>query len=114
MHVLCVNTDSTELEPIVYSSWDTAPPLNESSWPAQAPHITNTTVFDDLFGWGYSSVRKPPLRAPIFAKLPPEYQTLLNHTVDPIVGYGTHDGIYLLGRAPVSIGADLYTLCSIR
>lgn len=114
IHVLCVNTDEAELEPIVYAAWDTAPPLDELTWPAQAPHRTNSTVFDDIFGWGLSSFRKPPLRAPIFARYPPDYETILNHTVDPIVGYGTHDGIYLLGKAGPEIGADIYTLCSIR
>ena len=61
----------------------------------------NTTVFDDLFGFGAKYNRTPP----IFPKLPMPYNTLLNSTAQPL------DSIYLLAGAPEN---SSYTLCSLR
>lgn len=111
VNVLCANINSTELEPIVYASFahshDAA--YNVSNWPNQSASvgpefINNKTVVDDLFGWGEDYKQAPPL----FAKLPIEYNTILNHSGP----YG-RSAIYLLGKPPAATTAD-YFLCAIK
>lgn len=110
VYVLCVNATQAELQPLVYADWPDAPEMDPLSWPAQAPSETNSSVFDELFGWGPGQLRDPPLKAPIFAKRPIDYNTILNNSAL----YGDHDGIYLLGKTGPEIGSDVYALCSLR
>lgn len=70
VHVLCVNASEEELGPLVYDLWEYSQLLNASSWPAQAPTESNSSVFDDLFGWGPDQGRATPLQPPIFPRLP--------------------------------------------
>jgi len=70
VHVLCVNATGEELVPLVYDQWEFAAQMDPLTWPAQAPATSNSSVFDDLFGWGPYQGRLSPLTAPIFARLP--------------------------------------------
>lgn len=85
-----------ELKPLVYDLWD-GTNLDISTWGSpsspQAGSIgpelmNNKTVVDDIFGWGPEYGQYPP----VFAKLPIEYNTILNNT-----GPYTRNSMYLLG-----------------
>lgn len=110
INVLCANMSAQELAPLVYSTWEQSEqPLNTSLWPLQAPLFTpgnylNRTVVDDIFGWGPKYARVPPT----FAKLPIDYNTILNGTGNWV----DLDTIYVLGKGPPSV--DGYMLCALR
>ena len=107
VNVLCVNVSADELGPILYEKWSAAikNPLNPSVWPknhnfSEAPRKLNNAL-DDIFGF---SDERPP---PVFAKLPLEYNTILNFSSN-----GMWDTLYLLATS-----GDIkqnYMLCSIR
>lgn len=109
VNVLCVGLNESELAPMVYSSWPNAhfnvteysvsPPSNIPRWPSWL----NSTVVDDLFGFG----QKYGQRAPVFGTFPVWNNTILNTT-----GIWPTDAIYLLGKP--SISNPEYVMCSIR
>ena len=95
-----------ELEPLVYQSWprQAKVALNVSTWPnghgiPAYPDWLNTTVVDDIFGFGEKYNRRPP----VFPKFPLPYNTLLNNTNNYV------DALYILATSPTSE----YMLCSI-
>lgn len=109
--MLCASLTVAELAPLVYNLWPNFTavnaPFNASLYPngydiPRYPDFMNETVVDDLFGWG----KKYGRRAPMFPKLPQNYNTVLNHS-----GWYA-DSIYLLGKSPVA--DPPYTLCSLR
>lgn len=76
VNVLCVNTNKTELDPLIYTSWRYANTTNNSDVTGQkmaapgylnelqlAPgeDFLNSTVLDDIFEWGQKYGRQPPL-----------------------------------------------------
>lgn len=107
IHVLCANMDKAELAPIVYETWPHAEKsIDLNSWQnsIQAKTTTNKTVVDDLFGWYDNGGHSP-----VFAKYPPPFNTIMNHTYFP---YG-RDSIYLLGSSGLDNGTT-YVLCSMK
>ncbi|OCL08619.1 hypothetical protein AOQ84DRAFT_37209 [Glonium stellatum] len=106
IHVLCANMNRTELAPIVYEAWpDAELPVNLSSWNSiTTKTTTNKTVVDDLFGWYNNGGH-----APVFAKYPLPFNTIMNHTFYP---WG-RDAIYMLGSGDPANGEN-YVLCSIK
>lgn len=96
-----------ELDPIIFMNFPNAiynPYLDPSvQFGMIGPgYFQNKTVVDNLFGWGEEYGQAPP----VFAKLPLDYNTILDHTGN----YG-REAVYLLGKgAP---GSD-YLLCSIK
>jgi hypothetical protein len=90
MNVLCVNMKREELEPIVYSEWNTGEAVNISSWNTLSANATtkNNTKVDD--------------------------NTLLNHTS---AKWG-RPAIYLLGQGgPADDGSDgtgTFALCKLH
>ena len=76
INVLCVNTNKTELDPLIYTSW---PHANTSDSPdvagqkipmpgylnemqlAPGKEFLNSTTLDDIFEWGPNYDRQPPL-----------------------------------------------------
>lgn len=80
--VLCVGMNTTELSPLVYSSWPNAP-FNSTTWSLSAsrdipcyPSWLNRTVVDDIFDFS----PKNTLRPPIFGTYPAPNNTILNIT----------------------------------
>ncbi|KAF2762304.1 hypothetical protein EJ05DRAFT_421819, partial [Pseudovirgaria hyperparasitica] len=117
VHVTCVNLYREDLEPIIYESWETGDPEQQSliidNWNAgsfetisgglQAP--SNETMMDDLFGWSGNVHSRP-----IFPRFPVEYNTILNHS-----GLHGREQIYMLGRPPrVLFDRETYLFCSIK
>lgn len=109
VNVLCVGMNETELAPLVYSSWpnslfnateySVSPPSNIPTYPSWL----NSTVVDDLFGFGPKYGQRPP----VFGTYPVSNNTILNTT-----GIWPTDAIYLLGKP--SISNPEYVMCSIR
>ena len=112
----------SEIAPLVYSTWPNAvSPLNSSNYPnayniPKVPSWLNSTVIDDLFGFGekYNRRYEHPVhidvipinekcRPPVFAKYPIPYNTILNDTDNYV------DALYLLATSPTSD----YMLCSL-
>ncbi|KAJ5995407.1 hypothetical protein N7481_002384 [Penicillium waksmanii] len=110
VNVLCVGMNKSELSPIVYTEWPDSDDFNATSWMASpsdkipvVPSWLNSTVVDDIFGFGKKYGQRPP----IFGKFPETYNTILN-----ITGPWPADSIYLLGKPNVS--HPPYVMCSIR
>ncbi|GME47110.1 hypothetical protein GTA08_BOTSDO00445 [Neofusicoccum parvum] len=108
IHVLCANMNRSELAPIVYTAWNYSEELDAPTWPEQIDFLSanssvNSTVVDDLFGWG-----KNGQTAPIFSRFPAEYNTVLNQTFF----YG-RESIYLLGRDGDS-DVERYSVCQLK
>ncbi|KAJ5131938.1 hypothetical protein N7448_006096 [Penicillium atrosanguineum] len=109
VNVLCVGMNESELAPLVYSSWPDAhfnatgysvfPPSNIPRWPSWL----NSTVVDDIFGFGEKYGQRPP----IFGTFPTANNTILNTT-----GIWPTDAIYLIGKP--SIANPEYVMCSVR
>jgi hypothetical protein len=109
VNVLCVGMNKSELAPLVYSEWPNAqfnataysvsPPDNIPNYPSWL----NSTVVDDLFGFGQKYGQRPP----VFGTYPVSNNTILNTT-----GIWPADAIYLLGKP--SISNPEYVMCSMR
>lgn len=100
LNVICVGAESDELEALIGNS--TNPP---ATWPVK-------TLFDDFFDW----VQDDPTvvghgqMAPWFGKLPIEYNTVANSSVN-----WTSDWVYTLGRSDQTAGkTNNFTLCGIK
>lgn len=113
VNVLCVNMDSNELAPLVYTAWPNAnvtattvanQTTGWSGWEGDVPgpdQWSNTTVVDDIFNWGAEVGRLPP----VFQMYPSDYNTVANDT-------GTlSDSVYVLGK---KFGMNNYTLCQLH
>jgi hypothetical protein len=114
--VLCVQMNKTELEPIVYDTWNNET-VDMLSWisPGIRDNATawNKTAVDDLFGWStedeYNTVKYPP----VFPKYPLPFNTIVN---DTSFAQG-RTAIYLLGQGGPMDGGDLtgqYSLCKLE
>lgn len=110
VNVLCVGMNKSELSPLVYSTWPDSSDFNATSWMAEpsekipkTPSWLNSTVVDDIFGFGEKYGQRPP----IFGKLPEPNNTLLN-----ITGAWPANSIYLLGQP--SLPNPPYVMCAIR
>lgn len=95
-----------ELAPIVATEWPqyVRKPFN-ANWTfgvPTSPSFINSTVVDDLFGFGERYNRTPP----VFAKFPQPYNTITNFTSFPLVS----DSFYMLATSEDS----QYVLCSLR
>ncbi|KAH9208642.1 hypothetical protein DL95DRAFT_373071 [Leptodontidium sp. 2 PMI_412] len=118
LNVLCVNLNKTELSPLIYTEFPTAITTNTSGIPGQkqaydgyakdvqfipGKEYLNSTVVDDIFEWGPTYGRQPP----VFPMFPIQYNSLTNITV------ANSDSIYMLIKAPDASTPD-YTLCQMR
>lgn len=76
LNVLCVNLNKTELSPLIYTEFPTAITTNTSGIPGQkqaydgyakdiqfipGKEYLNSTVVDDIFEWGPTYGRQPPV-----------------------------------------------------
>ncbi len=109
VNVLCVGMNETELAPLIYSAWPNTS-FNDTTWSAtppddipRIPSWLNSTVVDDIFGFGEKYGQRPP----IFGTYPGSNNTILNTT-----GLWPANAIYLLGKPSVS--HPEYVLCSLR
>lgn len=96
-----------DLAPIIYTKWPSSNGTepNATLWPngydiPARPSWLNTTVVDEVFGFGEKYNRRPP----VFPKYPLAYNTILNSSV------GYFDSLYLLAAS----ASSSYMLCSIR
>ncbi|KAE9376051.1 hypothetical protein N431DRAFT_543398 [Stipitochalara longipes BDJ] len=113
INVLCVNMNSTELKPLVYTQWPYAKTNNSDNgkiaWSGYQNEIQlqpgqtwlNKTVVDDIFEWGATYARQPP----VFPMFPIDYNSLTNITV------ANSDSIYILIK---SSAIPDYTMCQVR
>lgn len=109
VNVLCVGMNKSELSPLIYNTWPDAD-FNATSWMSSPPDNIpvfpswlNSTVVDDIFGFGEKYGQRPP----VFGKFPEANNTILN-----ITGVWPSNAIYLLGKPSVS--HPPYVMCSIR
>lgn len=114
MNVLCANMNKDELKPIVYDEWNDDV-VNGTTWLKLSAGLStdNKTVVDDIFGWTKADKTRKIDYPPIFAKLPLEFNTIMNHTSQ----FWGRDAIYLLGQGGKTDGPDLtgeYVLCKIH
>jgi len=122
VNVLCVNMNREELAPLVYTAWPNAnntdnvnEPNQETGneeWTRDVPAPSenewlNSTVVDDIFRWGPSYKRVPP----VFQLYPIDNNIITNTTVQPYNGTEPSDAIYLFGKSRMM---DDYTLCELR
>ena len=96
-----------ELSPIVITEWPQYAGLpfnvsNETVGIPAFPSWINSTVVDDLFGFGEKHNRTPP----VFAKYPEPFNTIVNFTSFPLVS----DSFYVLATSEDSD----YVMCSMR
>lgn len=121
VNVLCVNMNSTELAPLVYTEWPGAVfdvgeqipgqkvPKPGNAWENSAHPskgtFFNSTIVDDIFEFGETYQRQPP----VFPMYPIEYNSIINVTVP----YAYTEGIYILFKPSNAITKD-YTLCKLR
>ncbi|OAA79859.1 hypothetical protein LEL_03345 [Akanthomyces lecanii RCEF 1005] len=119
VNVLCVNMAQDELKPLVYTEWPNAKTnwtgvgLQKQGWQNWTDEVPkhpdsrgndnyfNRTVVDDIFHWGPTYQRRPP----VFQLFPADYNTVVNSTV---IG---SDAIYIMGKHPQS---QNYTMCELR
>ncbi|KAI9812629.1 MAG: hypothetical protein M1827_004618 [Pycnora praestabilis] len=111
VNVLCASMSEEDLAPLVYTEWPNAnSSLVSSTWadsvPAASPdQWLNSTVVDDLFGWGEKYNRRPP----VFPKLPIAFNTITNITIFNL------SSIYVLANGSSgAIDNRNYTLCSMK
>lgn len=122
VNVLCVNMNRQELAPLVYTEWpnanntdNAAEPRQETghpNWKEDVPVVSeeewlNSTVVDDVFRWGPSYGRLPP----VFQLYPIDYNMVTNISVYNYNSTTKSDAIYILGKSPIM---DDYTLCELR
>ncbi|KAL4972648.1 hypothetical protein BDW66DRAFT_162745 [Aspergillus desertorum] len=112
VNVLCAGMNATELAPIVYTEWPNHGNFDAVTWtadvPADVPNMEdwhNRTVVDDIFGFGPDY---PGQYAPVFGKLPKEYNTVINVT-SPY----SNGAIFLLGASPNGTKPE-YFLCRLK
>jgi hypothetical protein len=114
--VLCVRMNKTELEPIVYDTWNNET-VDTFSW--VSPGIrdnattTNRIVVDDLFGWSIEDEHNTIKYPPVFPKYPLSFNTIVNHTS---FAQG-RTAMYLLGQGgPMDDGAltGHFSLCKLE
>jgi hypothetical protein len=116
LNVLCANMDADELKPIVYDEWDNGEKVEINNWVRLSANATttNNTAVDDIFGWTKEDNATMLDYPPVFAKLPKQFNTIMNHTNM----YWGRDSIYLLGAGgAMDDGNDLsgtYTLCKMH
>ncbi|KAI8959863.1 hypothetical protein F5Y11DRAFT_331774 [Daldinia sp. FL1419] len=115
VNVMCANIGHDDLAPLIYTTWPGArtegteipgqrigvedwfndvPPPADNQW-------LNRTVVDDLFRWGPSYHRRPP----VFQLYPIDYNMLTNSSV------ASSDSLYILAKSP---NVTEYTLCEMR
>ncbi|KAJ6784472.1 hypothetical protein PWT90_02890 [Aphanocladium album] len=123
VNVMCVNLNTSELAPLVYTEWPFAnvtssgvgkQKIGWSNWTTEVPlavkdgkeEFLNKTVVDDIFRWGAKYKRRPP----VFQLFPADFNTVVNSS-----GVGSlsvvPDAIYLMGKSPA---IEDYTLCELR
>ncbi|KAL6233262.1 hypothetical protein BDW75DRAFT_215695 [Aspergillus navahoensis] len=112
VNVLCAGMNATELAPIVYTEWPNHGNFNAVTWTADVPgdvpgteDWNNRTVVDEIFGFGPDY---PGQYAPVFGKLPKEYNTIVNVT-SPY----SNGAIFLLGASPNGTKPEYY-LCRLK
>lgn len=110
LNVLCAGMTADELAPIVYTRWPNSSDFNATTWSVSpSPNVPanttwyNSTVVDDIFGFGEKYGQQPP----IFGTYPIAYNTIMNTT-----GRNPVDAVYMLGNP--SVTSMEYVLCSIR
>ncbi|KAH8592964.1 hypothetical protein B0O99DRAFT_689178 [Bisporella sp. PMI_857] len=122
INVLCVNMNNDELHPLVYTNWPNANvSIGDAGIPgqrlSQAGHTfgdvqpsagqnyLNSTIVDDVFGWGEKYHHQPP----VFPNYPIAYNSVINVSMP----YEYDVSIYLLTKPPDSITTD-YSVCKLR
>ncbi|KAG8168619.1 hypothetical protein KVR01_001368 [Diaporthe batatas] len=122
VNALCVNMNKKELAPLVYTEWPNANNTDNAAeprqvtghanWQEDVPVVSedewlNSTVVDDIFRWGPSYGRLPP----VFQLYPIDYNIITNITVWQQNTTTKSDAIYMLGKSPIM---EDYTLCELR
>ena len=114
VNVLCAGMTKEELKPILYTEWpDPKHKFIPATWsdepPDDIPGLSdgwaNKTVVDDIFDFSLEIGHQ----APVFPKVPKEYQTLLN-----VTGEWPTNAIYILGASPPSTPDPPYVLCALK
>lgn len=115
-NVLCVNMSPDELEPLVYTAWPHANRIKtgvgnqyeatNSDWYTEVPVLSsdewlNSTVVDDIFGWGEKYNRRPP----VFELYPYDNNFYANDSM-PSGG-----SVYFIGKSRF---ISNYTICELR
>lgn len=117
VNILCVGVTENDIASLIYDKWPSNNhAFNVSAWPdvddmIRSPAYPNATAVDDLFGFGPEAgeARQP---APIFPKLPQDYNTLVNGTGSPWPA----NAIYILAASPPQQKYETspYVLCALR
>lgn len=124
INVLCAEMSEAELTPLIYQQWPHAnKSLDFANWdnkyaldPAYVPKYgsnewLNSTVVDDVFGFGPSYGQRRP---PVFPRLPIVYNTIVN-TTGAYAPFRYRDAVYVLGGNPnATQHLTSYSLCSLR
>ncbi|CAO2655079.1 Nn.00g118120.m01.CDS01 [Neocucurbitaria sp. VM-36] len=118
LNALCVNANTSDLEPIIYATWPNARKFENISdinrfWPIESfqdsnINMNNQTALDSVFGWKDENEDRDHAR-PVFLKFPLAGNTIANHS-------STASGraeIYLLGKHPEN-QIDDYFICSLK
>ncbi|PSR97709.1 hypothetical protein BD289DRAFT_362071 [Coniella lustricola] len=125
VNVLCVNMDTAELAPLVYTTWPNAKvnetgvgsqtsgwegwqlevPMWNNSDPDSSANYLNRTVVDDIFHWGPQYLRRPP----VFQLYPSDFNTVLNS--DSEFYANATDAVYILSK---NNNTANYTLCGVQ
>ncbi|KAJ4368480.1 hypothetical protein N0V83_006837 [Neocucurbitaria cava] len=118
INALCVNANTSDLEPIIYASWPNARKFDNISdinrfWPIESFQDSNTnmnnhTTLDSVFGWQDEDKDRDHAR-PVFLKFPLGGNTIANHS-------STAPGraeVYLLSKHPEN-QTDDYFICSLK
>ncbi|KIW99029.1 uncharacterized protein Z519_00692 [Cladophialophora bantiana CBS 173.52] len=104
INVLCVGMSTTELAPMI---------VNVSNIADPSTYFPRPTAVDDIFNFGTTGPYDGVQQAPVFSKLPIEYNTL--GFISSAYGY---DAIYLLAAPPPvdkrQYSTNDYVLCSIK
>ncbi|CZT10179.1 uncharacterized protein RAG0_14723 [Rhynchosporium agropyri] len=114
LNVLCVNLNRTELSPLVFTEYPLAKPKNATEGQAYAEYpkdvhpvsgeeFLNSTVVDDIFRWGATHGRQPP----VFPMYPIDFNSVTNTSVPG------SDSIYMLMKGSELLTSD-YTICQMR
>ncbi|KAF4928960.1 hypothetical protein CGCVW01_v001698 [Colletotrichum viniferum] len=115
INVMCVNMNEEELAPLIYTKWENSQTnatgvgnqtTGWAGWEGEVPHPEedewlNRTTVDDIFRWGPTYGRRPP----VFQLYPANFNMITNTTVNQ------GDAIYLLAK---SASITNYTLCEMR
>lgn len=121
VNVLCVDMSTKDLAPLVYTSWPNANTTSTGvgsqkigwpGWEGEVPaavnktggkELLNRTSVDDIFRWGPSYGRRPP----VFQLLPADFNIITNVSI-----FSGVDSVYLLSKGgPTQAN---YTLCEVR